>query len=416
MRAVLPLIALVACDPVGDAAPGPGSTADGPTYHADVRPILDQSCARCHTEGGIAFSFDDAATVQSMAAAMKTAVESGRMPPPAPDPSCRDYESSERFTITDEQRATIAAWADAEAPLGDPADAPGARDESLTRLDYDLEVWATQAYTPSFTNDENDYRCFLIDIGNTETTWITGMQALVGNPSIVHHVVLFSPNGTDDLFAQGDPYAGFACGGLGQGNWSTLGAWGPGANPTVLPEGMGIRLEPNAQVVLQMHYFDSFEGADQESDLSGYGLVFTDSVTHEAVNYAAGPTNFTLDAGDADATARQMYPWSEDALVLAVWPHMHLLGTAFEERVTHDDGSETCLMRMDGWDYHNQVTANFLEPAQLTAGDRLRITCDFDNSADNPNQHSDPPRDVSFGEGTTDEMCFGFTLVATAVD
>ena len=409
------LLVLSACDP-DEVAPAPGVVAS-PTWYADVRPILDKSCARCHTDGGLAWSMEDPATAQGMAEAMKIAVESGRMPPPAPDPDCRDYEGSERFVLTDAEKATLAAWADADAPLGDPADAPGARDDSLVSLaPYDLELWAAAPYTPSFTpTDGNDYRCFLLDVNNPETTYIRGMQAMVDNTRIVHHVVLFDPDGTDDLWAEGDPHDGFTCGGLGQGNWSTLGAWGPGANPTVLPEGMGIRLAPNAQVVLQMHYFDSFEGADQEVDRSGYGLLLTDTVTHEAVNVAAGPTSFTLPAGEAEATVRATYPWMGEAQVLGVWPHMHLLGAAFEETVIHPDGTETCLLRMNAWDFHNQVTANFLAPAPVVTGDIVKIKCTFDNSATNPNQHYDPPRDIPFGEGTSDEMCFGFTLVAVPV-
>jgi hypothetical protein len=240
------------------------------------------------------------------------------------------------------------------------------------------------------------------------------MQALIDNSRIVHHVVLFQPDGVDDLPA--NAHNGFACSGLGQGNWSTLGAWGPGANPTVLPDGMGIRLEPAAQVILQMHYFDSFDGADAEVDQSGYGLLLTDSVTHEAVNYAAGPTNISVAAGDAEGVARSTINWPTNAQVLAVWPHMHLLGSGFEETVIHADGTETCLLKMNAWDFHNQVTANFLEPATLVPGDRVKIRCDFDNSAENPFQYSDPPEDVRFGEGTQDEMCFGFTLVATPVE
>lgn len=394
------------------------SAASAPTYYADVRPILDATCARCHNAEGVATSFDDPAVAQGLAATMKAYTQSGYMPPPAPASDCRDYASSARFALTDAQKSTLAAWADAGAPLGDAADAPPARDTSLESLaPYDLELWAAQPYTPTFAPaDGNDYRCFLIDVGNDAPTYVTALQALVDNTRIVHHVVLFQPTSTDDLFEQGDPdpYAGFSCSGLGQGNWGTLGAWGPGANPTVLPDGVGMPLPAHAQVILQMHYFNSFDGADREQDQSGYGLMLSDTVQRTATNYAAGPTGFTIPAGDAAYTAREQYPWRGHSEVLAVWPHMHLLGAGFEEHVTHADGTDECLMRMDGWDFHNQVTANFLEPAALAAGDRLHISCTWDNSADNPNQVNDPPVDVHFGEGTTDEMCFGFTLVADA--
>lgn len=404
---LLPLL-LLACGKGAD-------TASDVTYYQDIRPILDKSCARCHNPESIAPSFDDPAVVAGLADTMKAYTESAYMPPPAPAADCREYESSERFTITDEEQATIAAWADAGAPLGEEVETT--RDTTLEQLDsYDLELWASTPYTPTFSaGNGNDYRCFLIDVGNTSTQYITAMQAQVDNTRIVHHVVLFLPDGVEDLYANGtDPYEGFACGGLGQSNWSTLGAWGPGANPTVLPEGVGIPLPIGSQLILQMHYFDSFDGADQEVDQSGYGLLLTDTVEREAQNYATGPTDFTIPAGDAAFEAKETYRWDADSQVLALWPHMHLLGSKFSQTVVHDDGTEECLLRMDAWDYHNQVTANLVEPATLGPGDKLKISCTFDNSASNPNQTSDPPVDVAFGEGTTDEMCFGFTLIAGA--
>ncbi len=403
-------LSLLGC---GKPAVDDSATTAGPTYYADVRPILDRTCARCHNAEGIATSFDDPAVVQGLAATMKAYTQSGYMPPPAPAADCRDYQSSDRFTLSDADKQTLSDWSDAGAPLGDVAASD--RDTTLEDLDhYDVELWASQPYTPSFTpGNVNDYRCFLLDLDNPAPEWITALQAEVDNTRIVHHVVLFLPDGVEDLYANGvEPHDGFSCSGLGQGNWSTLGAWAPGANPTVLPEGIGIPLPAQAQVILQMHYYNSFDGADHETDQSGYGLQLTDSVDREASNLAAGPTSFTIPAGDPAYTTKKNYRWDQDSEVLAVWPHMHLLGSGFEESITHADGSEECLMRMDAWDFHNQVTANFLAPAELAPGDHLHVQCTYDNSADNPNQVNDPPQDVRFGEGTTDEMCFGFTLVA----
>ncbi len=407
---MLLLLTLAACGKHVDDSAAPASV----TYYKDVRPILDNTCARCHNDNGISKSFDDPAVAQSEAATMKAYTQSGYMPPPAPTTSCREYANSDRYLLSDTDKATIAAWADAGAPLGDVV--ADTRDTTLEQLSYyDLEIKASQPYSPVFTNGNvNDYRCFLIDLNNATQEYITAMQAEVDNTKIVHHVVLFQPDGTDDLYADGtDPHDGFSCSGLGQQNWQTLGAWGPGDNPTVMPAGIGIPLAPNSQVVLQMHYFDSFDGANLETDQSGYGMQLASSVDHTATNYATGPTNFTIPANDNAYSSHKSYKWTSSDEIIAVWPHMHLLGSGFDETVTHTDGTEDCLLHMDSWDFHNQVTANFLAPEPLVAGDKLKVTCTWDNSADNPNQYNDPPIDVSFGEGTTDEMCFGFTLVAT---
>jgi hypothetical protein len=36
------------------------------------------------------------------------------------------------------------------------------------------------------------------------------------------------------------------------------------------------------------------------------------------------------------------------------------------------------------------------------------LTCEFDNTADNPKNPSDPLKVVTWGEGTQDEMCLAF--------
>ena len=86
----------------GETTPGGGDdTIDiGPTFHADIRPMLDQYCMRCHTEGGQGgLSFEDPALVQTLASVMLDRIESREMPPPAADPNCRDYVGSEYMFV-----------------------------------------------------------------------------------------------------------------------------------------------------------------------------------------------------------------------------------------------------------------------------------------------------------------------------
>ncbi len=400
---------LLACatKPADTAAPD----TEGAALWADTRAILDENCARCHTAGGQATSFDDPATVQALAPTIVAYVDSGYMPPAAPDPTCNDYEGSDTFTLDDGEKAALTAWADAGAPLGTAAST--ALPSGPTSGPFDVEVFGAEAYVPSFGDDGNDYRCFLLPVGNAETTFLTGMEAIVDALPIVHHVVIFEVKNRSGIPEDvEDPTRGFACSGLGGQGWDYVSAWAPGANPILFPEGSGLRLPAEAELVLQMHYFDSFDGADQLSDRSGYGLHLADSVDRRVTIAGYGATNFEIPAGDPAYAVSGEATWGgADKEVLGVWPHMHVLGSGIDERIVHADGSETCLLHQDRWNFHNQIYASLLAPVRVTDGDTVVTTCTYDNSAENPEQLSDPPQDVGFGEETNDEMCFGFTYL-----
>lgn len=396
------LFLLVACVTPTDDLPLESDDA----LWTDARAMLDENCARCHTAGGQAQSFDDPATVSSMAASMIAAVDAGRMPPVAPDPSCAPYENSDTFTVDDEEIATLRAWADAGGPTGSAvADPPPVTAQSAP---FDAELYGGAAYTPDFGADGNDYRCFLVPLGNDGVVYLTGMEALVDALPIVHHVVLFETTGTTGIPGDvTDPTQGFACSGLGAVGWDFLGAWAPGANPVLFPEGSGMRLGRDAQLILQMHYYDSFDGADELADLTGYGLHLADTVERKVQQFPIGPTGFNIPAGDAAYVVSDSIPAGDPGLeLLGVWPHMHVLGSGFDERVVHNDGSESCLLHQDGWNFHNQVYAGLSTPLRLQTGDSLSVSCTYDNSASS--------EDVNFGEETGDEMCFGFTYVVDA--
>lgn len=408
--ALLLALLTVGCASTADSAPGTVE-ADAVTWYRDVRPVVDETCVRCHMDGGIASSFADPAVAQSLAPMMKAYVEAGVMPPPAPDPDCQDYDSSGTFFLSDEGRATIIAWADAGAPLGDAADAP-APVTPTTLAPFDLELHGSSPYTPDFGGGPNDYRCFRLDLENDGPVYLTGLEPLVDNPRIVHHVVLFDVPANAGASQVDDPTAGFACSGFGENGWDFVSGWAPGGGPVALPEGMGIKLGRDAHLVLQMHYYASGPDAYGLTDQSGYGLKLADQVDKQVYVYPLGSFEFTIAAGDADAHVDMILPWAEDypAIdILGVFPHMHQLGSGFDMYVARPDASQDCLVHMDDWSFHNQITALYTEPARVSPGDVLSLTCRWDNSAENPNQTSQPPVDVGFGEGSQDEMCFGFT-------
>ena len=406
--ALLSLPLFVACNKDGDdsASLDDSGAYEGPTYYKDVRPILDQTCARCHSEGGVApVSFDDPETVQALAMKIQIYTAEGIMPPPAPDPTCAPYESDDQYFLTDAAKQTLSDWADAGAPLGDATDAPP-KHEMPTLAPFDAELRGEVPWTPVFPQgDKNAYRCWAFDLGNDEDVFVTGFEALIDQVSEVHHAALF----VDWSYsADVDVADGFECSGLGEKDWQYIHAWGPGAPYLQFAEGQGLRFPPHARVIYQSHYFMN---GTPTPDNSGYGLLLADSVDTEIFVLALGVTDFVIPAGESDDQQVMDIQWPGymgDFTLLGVWPHMHQLGSGFDFGITHSDDSESCVVDMNGYDFHNQLLVWLDNPVPIAPGDDVRLVCHYDNSETNESNPNSPPIDVRFGEGSDDEMCFGF--------
>jgi hypothetical protein len=390
---------------------GPDTTDSGaPKYYGDVQPILQQHCVRCHTEGGVApMSLEDPASTVLLAETIRGKIDSGLMPPPAPDPSCAPYKDSDKWTLSEAEKQVIRDWADGGAELGDPADATVYAGPEST-APFDAELRGSVPYSPHFRSDGNDYRCFRLDVGNATAEYLTGFEALVDQSPEVHHVVLFR----DSSNSASASTSGFSCSGFGDDNWQYLGAWAPGASPLLLPEDAGIRFEPNTTLVLQMHYFGA-GGETGTPDQSGFGLHLADSVTHQVFAMPFGANQFTIPAGEKyDKTGVERWaPTDGRWKILGMWPHMHVLGDGMDMHIDRKDGTSQCLVDLEGWDFHNQIVVDLDEAVDLGPGDQVSTTCFWDNRelSVNPKQFNDPPEDVKWGEGTHDEMCFSFTYL-----
>jgi hypothetical protein len=66
-----------------------------------------------------------------------------------------------------------------------------------------------------------------------------------------------------------------------------------------------------------------------------------------------------------------------------------------------------------GWNYNWQDEYYYERPFKLPAGTRITVEATFDNSDENPSNPSSPPRRVTWGDGTLDEMLFCFFLLTS---
>lgn len=395
------------------------TTPSGPTYHQDVKPLLNNYCTRCHyAEGQGPIDFTDANTVQNLGDLIVNAIDEGRMPPAVADPDCRDYHGSDQMVLSEEAKATLSQWIAAGKPMGEDDGVIAAPPETSSLSNPDIEMRITNPYTPTYAdpaNANNEYRCFVLEHNQPSRFYITGMHPIVDTPEIVHHVVLAKtkrsklPEGI--LTADGqnciDDMSALGSGDDGDG---IIGAWAPGMEPVLFDEA-GLEVTIDDVFVLQMHYYSGKAATDGLTDQSGYALKTAESVKNKLLMAPLGLSNFVIPAGDDNYSASDSVTIPVPITLWGVFPHMHVLGKSYELTVGEGD-EQICANRGEKYDFNNQLTYMFKDPLYIAGNTPINFRCTWDNSADNPNLINKPPTDVKYGERTDEEMCFAFSYVS----
>ncbi|MDP2306262.1 MAG: monooxygenase [Pseudomonadota bacterium] len=418
------ILLLAACAdplyPVCEEEPPVGTRADTPTWHAEVRALVEANCAACHTALGLApVPLDDYASAAAYAGAMATAVATRAMPPWPPADCCTPLQHSP--SLSPEEIATFQAWAAGGAPEGDPADyvAPAAQEDGLSHVD--LSIVMAEPYTPAPPDGtSDDTRCFLLDWPETEPRYVTGLGVRPGVASQVHHALLLTVAPVNvPLFEATDalaPGPGWSCpGGVVLGATGWIGGWSPGWTARELPEGTGQFVEPGSKLLLTVHY--STPEGDVAPDATTVDLQLADEVDHTLTALPVyDPAwllgDFSIPAGEPDVVETYHGYFGGAWMLLGVNLHMHERGKSGNVGILHADGTSECLLQIDDWDHGWQGDYLFETPVRLAWDDQLYVECHWDNTEGNQRLVDgvrEAPRDLVWAED--EEMCVAFVTV-----
>jgi hypothetical protein len=429
-------ILLGACIEAPPSTPGDTDetdpVADGtPTYHHDVRPILEKHCTACHQPGGIgtmSLVWDPAtaATLQAWFGPVAQEVAAGRMPPWPPDEACHPTEHPR--VLSDAEKARIAAWADADYPLGDEATYRPPRLPAVDPTPPDVALTPAEAYTPS-REGTDDYRCFVLDHDFDEQVWMRGFDVVPGSLQVVHHVLMFRVDGAhaDQLAAwdaaeEGPGYTCFGSpypeGASLPGLPETVAGWAPGQAPERYEDGTARRIQAGSKLVLQVHYntqtlAPTAPTPEDRTEVDLWLLPEGEAPFWEIASVPLPNTDLAVTAGDAHSVQTLEMPLDflpQSVRIRGAFPHMHNLGTSIRADAIREDGSELCIVDVPRWDFHWQQSYLFAPDDTIQVANRakIRLTCTYDNSAANQpyvDGVQQPPQDVHWGERTQDEMC-----------
>lgn len=382
--------------------------AAAPTFDKDIAPLVFTKCAVCHRPGEVApFSLLSYHDVAKRGKQIARVTGERIMPPWKAEEGFGEF-SNDRHLETN-QIVLIRKWVDAGAPEGSAADFPPVPKftEGWTLGEPDVVLEPDEDYTLA-AEGPDIYRCFVVPTKLTEDHYISAIEVRPGNRKVVHHVIVhFDTTGKARELDAADPGPGYtAFGGIGFRSGGSLGGWAPGNYPNRLPDGIGKLLPKNADLVLQVHYHRS---GKVEKDRTKVALYFArGAVDKKLRTLPLMKIPLHIPAGDSNYVVHASIPVRFNVTVYRVMPHMHLLGQEMKVTATLPDGTLVPLVHVQNWDFNWQTSYDFKTPIHLPRGSRVDMEARFDNSSRNPINPNNPPRLVTWGEQTTDEMCIAF--------
>ena len=386
-----------------------GEVPDDPTFSRDIAPILQRSCQKCHRPSSLApmslISYDE---VRPWARAIKYRTglrdKPGVMPPWYIEKNIGIQRFKDDWSLSDDEIATIARWADNGAPRGDPADMP----QPPPFIDVDeWEIGQPDLVisSPSFevAGDAPDWWGSLgeVESGLTEDRYVAAIEYkerndlqrgvrsdTVGGLFVVHHSALYT------LGPDAEP--------------SDVESWPVhevGRNADVFDAQAGRLLEAGTTVLFpstHLHANGTDTTARLEVGFKFHPRGYEPDKEMQLLFFGNGP-DLDIRAMESNQRADAYFTMPENAKISVFEPHMHAPGV----RMCLDAiwGSTVRTLNCAGYD-HNWVRVYKYEDDAaplLPKGTVLHLTGYFDNSPTNPNV-PDPRNWSGSGHRSVDNM------------
>ncbi|MGH3421788.1 MAG: hypothetical protein ACRDOD_19610, partial [Streptosporangiaceae bacterium] len=284
-----------------------------------------------------------------------------------------------------------------------------------------------------------------------------------------HHSILFlvPPNLASAAQAANVGNGGWSCvgetpipgPGLGPiSNTPWLAAWAPGHGADSLPKGTGIYLPAGSLVVMQVHYnllvghkpvknsltlktvpastplqplkLDLMPAppdipcpantsgplCSRAASLTNLGQRFGASAVGfvNAIEAVCGRSPSNPPIGDSTSCEWPIY---SDGYIVRAGAHMHLLGVSFTMTLNPGTPQAKTILNVPAYNFDFQKAYTMAHPIPVQPGDKVQVTCNYNPQLGQelPLLRKVAPHFVTWGDGSSDEMCLGLMWTATAL-
>lgn len=387
------------------------------TWSNDVAAIFQEKCQDCHRPDSIApmslLTYDQA---KMFAPVIKYRVENRVMPPWHLNPNVGIQDFINNRGLTEEERATIVAWADQGALEGDTSRAPAPRvfNEALIwRLEEqmgappDLVVQSETYDLPAVTQDK--WFRPVTPTGLTEEKWVKAIEIRPMTPAtrgVVHHSLAF-------LLQQEDGTAGLPEDVDVPFGPNLFMEWAVGKAGQIFRPDTGKLMLPGSQIMWEMHMHANGERVpNAQVELAVW--FHDEPPAHRTILSmldARGPNSLDIPPNEITVT-QGTFVLAAPARLENFQPHMHMRGKAMSMEAIYPNGSREVLAFVDNYQWNWQINYVFDEDAAplVPKGTMIVTTAWHDNTTGNP-YNPDPNQWVGWGDRTVDEMAHNWVDV-----
>ena len=386
-----------------------------PTYHGQIRAILQAHCVECHRDGGDApFPLATLGDARQHAETIAEVVAEERMPPWFADP--RHTELANRRGLDQEEKRLLIAWCQGDRSAGtsrEPTEpsAPRASEvvesaNAAAKGQSKSDDWTWRIDTPDLVIAQPfphqipatgyvDYRYVVFPYLFTHETWVDQVEITSDNPTALHH-------------------ANLACVPLGRKFDQEFFITGkvPGGDPMRLDPGIAYKIPAGSVLAIQIHYTTT---GKPETCRLAIGLKYPRVKVQRQLHHKQVTTGrFRIPPGEPAHVVKSARTIPFDAEGIGMFSHMHLRGKNMIFEAVSPQGERERLLVVPNYHFEWQQSYRWKPGTRrFPAGTTLEVAAQFDNSPFNP-FNPDPTRAVGYGDQTYDEMMFGFVFFTRA--
>jgi hypothetical protein len=377
-------------------------------FSSDIAPIIYAKCSYCHQKNGAApFALTNYMEIEKNVMTILYAIDHNFMPPWKANDGHKyiNYRG-----LSKEELNKIKTWVkegyknDKTALVYKPE-----KNKSFDENEKpDLVIKMNEAYTLK-TDGTEEFISFIFHPKINSPKLIRKIMIKPGNKKAVHHARLeLDEIGVFDKMANHKDF--FYTNTILDSmvlSASKIAFYVPGLNYLKFPKNTGILLNPNATLALHLHYAPVYSEVKDQSEIWFYFEKQNDS-TRKVICDAQTMMDNTVKI-PPNLVTKLMYncnPFKDSITILAVEPHMHLIGKTFSAWLIYPNLVDSLeLITIPDWDFNWQEFYFFKKAIIAPKGSFIRLNAIYDNTSNNPKNPFYPPQEINFGAmNTTNEM------------